>query len=327
MRFAEIGKSGINASIIGLGTWVMGGWLWGGADEVKAQKAVEASINSGITLIDTAPAYGMGKSEEIVGRAIKGKRDKLVIATKCGLIWHEAKGTHFLTYGDGTKIYRYLGAESIEHEVNESLKRLGTDYIDLLQPHWQDSTTPIEETMTAMMKLKEKGKIRAIGVSNATLEQLKEYSKYGELDSDQEKYSMIDRQVEELVLPWCRENKVSMLAYSSMSRGLLTGKMSPDRKFDGDDSRKEDPRFSPENIKKANALIEKYLKPVAQEKNITVGQLTVAWLISKENVFALCGARDPKQALENVKAGDVILDEEDNKAIGQFIDEYEKNCI
>jgi len=121
----------------------MGGWLWGGADEVKAQKAVEASIDSGITLIDTAPAYGMGKSEEIVGRAIKGKRDKLVIATKCGLIWHEAKGTHFLTYDDGTKIYRYLGAKSIEHEVNESLKRLGTDYIDLLQTHWQDSTTPI----------------------------------------------------------------------------------------------------------------------------------------------------------------------------------------
>lgn len=245
----EIGASGIEASVVGLGTWAMGGWMWGGTDEAQSIAGVQAAIEHGVSLIDTAPAYGMGKSEELVGAAIKGRRDKVILSTKCGLAWHTNKGNHFFEQA-GKPVHRYLGADSIAHEVEQSLKRLGTDYIDHYITHWQDPTTPIAETLEALEKLKTQGKIRSIGVSNVSIDDLNAYIAAGRIDAIQECYSMIDRDVETTLLSTCADNNISSLSYSSLALGLLSGKMGPERQFEGDDQRKDSPRFSIDNRKK-----------------------------------------------------------------------------
>jgi aryl-alcohol dehydrogenase-like predicted oxidoreductase len=196
----EIGRSGVAASAVGLGTWAIGGWMWGGTDERESVAAVQASLDAGVTLIDTAPAYGLGRAEEIVGKALSRRRDKAVIATKCGLVWHTRQGNHFFDQ-DGRPVHRHLGRESIFHEVEQSLRRLGTDYIDLYITHWQDPTTAIEETMRALEDLRAAGKIRAIGASNVNLEELEIYVKIGGLDAIQERFSMLDREIEAQLLP------------------------------------------------------------------------------------------------------------------------------
>mgnify|MGYP005812061173 CR=1 FL=1 len=180
MLTRPIGSSGIKASVVGLGTWAIGGWMWGGTEEKQSVEAIQHSIDEGISLIDTAPAYGQGLSETIVGKAIEGRRDKVVLATKCGLVWHTQKGNHFFDY-DGKPVHRYLGKESIIHELEQSLTRLKTDYIDLYITHWQDPTTPVQETMEALETLKSQGKIRAIGASNVSADNLKAYLAAGQL--------------------------------------------------------------------------------------------------------------------------------------------------
>ncbi len=228
MRYRALGGSGIEASVVAFGAWAVGGWWWGGADDSESIAAIREALDLGITLIDTAPAYGLGHSEEVVGTAIKGRRDEVVLATKCGLIWHADKGNHFFDES-GKSVRRYLGAESIRYEVEQSLRRLQTDVIDLYQTHWQDPTTPIEETMGALLELKREGKIRAIGVSNASVEQMDEYRKAGPLDADQEKYSMLVRNLDEGQLPYCEREGIAVLAYSPLAQGLLTGKVTADR--------------------------------------------------------------------------------------------------
>lgn len=327
MRYVKLGNSQIKVSVIGLGAWAIGGKWWGGTNEKESIEAIQASIDSGINFIDTAPAYGQGLSEIFIGKALRGRRDKVVIATKCGLRWDLKKGFYFFDYAPGVPMYRYLGRESLEYELDQSLKRLGTDYIDLYQSHWQDPTTPISETMETFLKFKEKGKIKAIGVSNISLEQIEEYSGYGVIDSDQEKYSLLDSSIESDLLPWCEKNNVSMLAYSSISKGLLTGKMSPDREFKQDDVRSGDPRFSAENIKRVNMLLEKHLKSVAEKHNASYGHIAIAWLLKNPKVIALCGARNKNQAIENARAGNIELDGDDLKKVDDFIKEYDKNYI
>ncbi len=325
MRFIKLGTTDIKVSVVALGTWAIGGQWWGGTDEKDSIEAIKASVEEGINFIDTAPAYGQGISEQYVARAIEGKRDKVVLATKCGLRWDLARGFHFFDYPSGEPVYRYLGSQSIEHELDMSLKRLKTDYIDLYQTHWQDPTTPISETMETLLRLKEKGKIRAIGVSNASLDQIRQYLKYGALDSDQEKYSMLDRSVENEILPFCQKNSITMLAYSPIEKGLLTGKISPERKFSEGDSRIGDAMFSKENIARTNSLLEKHLKPLADKYNATYGNLAAAWIIRRPNSVALLGARNKKQALENVRSGSILIDEEDSKMFDLFISEYKKS--
>lgn len=328
MRYVKLGNSQIEVSVIGLGTFAMGGWLWGSEDEKDSVEAIRASIDSGINFIDTAPIYGKGLAEELIAKALKGRRDKVIIATKCGLRWDLKKGSYSMDYAPGVPVYQYLGKESVEYELDQSLKRLGTDYIDLYQSHWQDPTTPISETMEAFQKLKDKGKIRAIGVSNVSLEQIKEYAKYGIIDSDQEKYNVIDTSIESDLLPWCEKNNVSTLAYSSVAKGLLTGKISPDRKFSGDDWRFNDPRFSANNIKRINMLLEKHLKSVTEKHNVSsYSNITTAWLTKNPKVIALCGARNRYQALENINAGNIELDEDDIKKVEAFKEEYNKNPL
>jgi len=310
----EIGRSGIEASAIGLGTWAIGGWMWGGTDEARSIKAIQASIDAGVSLIDTAPAYGQGVAEEIVGKAIKGRRDEVVLATKCGLVWHVQKGNHFFDY-DGAPVHRYLGKDAIVYEVEQSLKRLGTDYIDHYITHWQDPTTPVAETMEALELLKTQGKIRSIGASNTTPADVRAYLAAGQLDAVQEEYSMVQRAVEAEMAPLCQDNGVSILSYSSLALGLLTGKVGPDRVFEGDDQRKENPRFSISNREKVARLMAA-IDPIAAAHSATKAQVVIAWTLQQPGItFSLCGARDAAQAVENAKAGQIRLSGDDIAAI------------
>lgn len=314
MATRKIGASGLRASAIGLGTWAIGGWMWGGTDEAESVAAIRAAIDEGVTLIDTAPAYGMGRSEEIVGKAIAGRREEVALATKCGLVWHTEKGNHFFDQ-DGRPVHRYLGPESIAHELEASLRRLGTDHIDLYITHWQDPTTPVAETMGALLDLKRAGKIRAIGASNLTPADLSAYLAVGGLDAVQEQYSMVHRDIAAEIVPRCIENGVSILSYSSLALGLLTGTVGPERVFSGDDLRIDDPRFSPENRRRAVAFATA-VQPVADALGATVAELVIAWTIRQPGItFALCGARNPDQARENARAGGIRLGETELAAI------------
>ena len=314
----EIGRSGVKASAVGLGTWAIGGWMWGGTDEAQSIAAIQASLDAGVTLIDTAPAYGLGRSEEIVGKAIAGRRDKAVIATKCGLVWHTQKGKHFFDQ-DGKPVHRHLGRDAIFHEVEESLRRLGTDYIDLYITHWQDPTTPIEETVAALEALKQAGKIRAIGASNVNRSELEAYIQTGSLDAIQERFSMIDREIEADLLPLTLKNGVSTLSYSSLALGLLSGAIGPERVFAGDDQRKDNPRFSVSNRQKATDFAGA-IRPVAERHGASIAQVVIAWTLAQPGVtFALCGARNPAQALDNARAGTLRLGADDLAAIDAAI--------
>ncbi len=330
MLYREIGKSGLNASVIAFGAWAIGGWMWGGADEKDSIDAIHAAIDNGINLIDTAPAYGFGYSEEVVGKAVKDRRDKVLIATKCGLRWDIEKGEFFFyTTEKGAadestpgamKIYKYLHPESIRYEIEQSLRRLQTDYIDLYQTHWQDSTTPIEDTMAELTKLKDEGKIRAIGVSNATVEQIK---KYGAIDSDQEKFNMLHRKIgEQGNLDYCHENNIALLAYSPLSQGLLTGKISPERKYNEGDLRRNNPLFTPENINKVNSML-KELEPIAEAHKVSVAQLICGWTFNRKGItHLLCGARNRQQVIENAGAGSFQLSQEDINKINSVYSKY-----
>lgn len=316
MLVREIGSSGVHASAVGLGTWAIGGWMWGGTDETQSIGAIHASIDEGVTLIDTAPAYGQGLAETIVGKAIRGRRDEVVIATKCGLVWHTTKGNHFFDY-DGRRVHRHLGAASIVHEVEQSLKRLGTDYIDHYITHWQDPTTPVAETMEALDRLKDAGKIRSIGASNLSVSDLEAYVAAGGLDAVQEEYSMVRRDIERTLLPVCTAHSISTLSYSSLALGLLSGRIGPDRVFSGDDQRKDNPRFSIANREKVARLMAE-IAPVAETHRATPAQLVIAWTVHQPGItFALCGARNPDQARENAEAGRIRLSEMDIKTVSE----------
>jgi len=329
MRMRPLGQSNIEGSVVALGTWVMGGWMWGGASERESIDAIHASLDAGVNLIDTAPIYGFGLSEQIVGKALNGRRDQAVIATKCGMVCDTTKGENKFnstTLGpdpDGhINIQIYLDPRSIRNEVEMSLRRLQTDYIDLYQTHWQESTTRIEDTMSALLDLKKQGKIRAIGVSNASSEHMDRYRAVGPLDSDQERFSMLDRRIEDDQLPYCREHNIAMLAYSPLAQGLLTGKITPDREFPEGDQRRYSDTFSVENRKRVHEMLGKF-KPVVEAHNITLSQLAIAWTVHQPGLtHALVGARSPQQAIENAQAGDVQLSEDELRTMNEAIDEY-----
>lgn len=300
------------------GAWAIGGWPWGGTDEANAVDAIHRALDLGINLIDTAPAYGLGLSEEIIGRALAGRRDKAVIATKCGLTWHTDKGAYFFSQND-RPVHRYLGPESIRQEVELSLKRLATDYIDLYQTHWQDDTTPIADTMGELMKLKAEGKIRAIGVSNVKLHHLEQYRKIGPVDSAQELYNMLDRGIEAELLPYCLRNNIAVLAYSPLSQGLLTGKVGPKREFPEGDMRRRNPRFSVEGRQRIASMLDEFA-PIAKARGITLGQLAIAWTVAQPGLtHALVGARNAAQVDENAGAGDVELTPDEQAVINGAI--------
>jgi len=329
MQYRPLGQSGISASVVGLGTWVMGGWMWGGADESESIRAIHAALDSGINLIDTAPIYGFGLSEELVGKAIKDRRDRVVLATKCNMVCDPNHGRFFFrSTGLGPDpnglivVSIYGGADSIRRGVDESLARLQTDYIDLLQTHWQDTTTPLEETMGALMDLKRAGKIRAIGVSNATSAQMDEYRRVGPLDSDQEKYSMLARGIEQDQLPYCHQYGIAMLAYSPLGQGLLTGKVDLEREFAEGDMRRTDPLFSKENRQRIAGMLDR-MRPIADAHHVTLGQLVVGWTYHQPGLtHVLCGARNASQAQENAAGGDIQLNADELNTINAALADY-----
>lgn len=308
MKKETLGQSPLHASKIILGTWVTGGEEFGPADESESIEAIQSSFDAGINCIDTAPIYGKGLAETIVGKAIRGHRDEYIIATKVGLRWDLEEGEFNFEAGDGTRIYKNLKPGSIREEVENSLRRLGIDCIDLLQTHWPDATTPIPETMACLLELKKEGKIRSIGVCNVDPEQMDAYLAVGPLDSLQTIYSMVDRESEADLLPKALDRNMAVLAYSPLAMGLLSGKLGPEREFSPGDVRSWSPRFTVENRKKAAAMLEK-LSPIAEAHSLTIAQLVIAWTLARPCLtHVLCGARNAKQAVENAASGETYLD-------------------
>jgi aryl-alcohol dehydrogenase-like predicted oxidoreductase len=284
MEQIAIGKSGLMTSRIGLGTWAMGGWMWGGTDEAQSIATIRSAIDRGVTLIDTAPVYGFGRSEEIVGKALEGSlRHDVTIATKVGLAWK-----------DGT-VYRDSRPARIRQEIEDSLRRLRTDVIDLYQVHWPDFETPIAETAQTMGDLRREGKIRAIGVSNFSPTQMRMFGADAQLDAVQPPYNLFERAIEPDVLPYAVDAGLAILSYGALCRGLLSGRMTLETKFDGDDLRKVDPKFQDKRFRQYLAAVGE-LKKLARERfGKSVLALAVRWVLDQGPTIALWGARHPGQ--------------------------------
>jgi len=325
MEYRELGESGLSASVITFGAWAIGGWMWGGAERKDAVEAIRASYDQGVTSIDTAPIYGQGLSEEIVGEALEGiPRDKVQIMTKYGMRWNEKKGEFAFHSQDNAgkplEIYKYAGKESIVSECEDSLRRLRTDYIDLYQIHWPDSTTPVEETMEAVGQLLKQGKIRAAGVSNYNVALMERGEKTLKLASDQVPFSMVNRDIEKELVPWCIRHKKAILAYSPLQRGLLTGKIRPGHSFGDGDTRAGSKFYKPENVERINRFLDK-LRPLAESKSASLAQLVIRWTIERPGItIALVGARDAQQAVQNARAIDVKLSPEEILFINKELD-------
>jgi aryl-alcohol dehydrogenase-like predicted oxidoreductase len=286
MEFVNISGTKLTASRIGLGTWAMGGWMWGGSDEEQSVRTIRAALDKGINLIDTAPVYGFGRSEEIVGRSIaeSGKREQVILSTKVGLEWRDGNVFRNSTRG------RILG------EIEDSLRRLRTDYIDIYHVHWPDPLVPIEETAETMALLYGQGKIRAIGVSNYSPQQMEQFRTAAPLHVDQPPYNLFERQIEQDVLPFALQNGISTLTYGSLCRGLLSGRMKPDTQFTGDDLRKVDPKFQPPRFAQYLQAVERLDHFARENYGKSVLDLAIRWTLDQPGVsVALWGARNPGQ--------------------------------
>lgn len=315
-EMVTLGKSDIKVSRVCLGTWAIGGWMWGGAEESESAKTIHHAIDCGINFIDTAPVYGFGESEEVVGRAIKGyvDRSKVVIATKTALEWKDGK------------VFRNSSRERIMKEVDDSLRRLQTDYIDLYQVHWPDPLVPFDETAEAMNDLLKSGKIRTIGVSNYSPEQMEEFSRKAVISSIQPPYNLFERGIEADVLPYAKENGIAVLAYGAICRGLLSGRMNSETVFEGDDLRKFDPKFKAPRFEQYLTAVEKLGKLAKENYGKGILELAVRWVIDK-GAIALWGARKPAQ-LDNVK--DVFgwkISSDDMKKIDDIISSNIKDPV
>ena len=319
MEYRHLGQSDLAVPVVSFGAWAIGGWMWGGSDDEAAVRAIQRGIDLGITCIDTAAAYGMGHSERIVGQALAGHRDQVVLATKCGLRWDREEGAHFFDTTDlegrPCSIFRNLRPDSIRYECEQSLQRLGVDTIDLYQCHWPDPTTPLNDTMETLLALQQEGKIRAIGVSNFTPEMMQQCQDRIRLASDQPKYNALEREAERDVLPFCREHGVGVLAYSPIAQGLLTGKVTEDREFPEGDVRRGKAMFRQENRRRVLAMLEK-VRPIADTHGVTFAQVFIAWTLAQPGITtALVGARNERQVEENAKAGDLALTPEEVRTI------------
>jgi len=284
MKLADIPGTSLKLSPVAIGTWAIGGWMWGGSDEAESIATIRAALEHGINIIDTAPVYGFGRSEEIVGKAIVESqlRSNVVIATKTGLQW------------EGGRVARNASRARIVREVEDSLRRLQTDYIDVYQVHWPDPLVTIEETADAMHQLFVQGKIRAIGVSNFSVVQMERFRRVAPLHVLQPPYNLFERGIEADLLPYCRENNIATLGYGALCRGLLSGRMRADTVFDGDDLRRTDPKFVAPRFAQYLAAVDK-LDRLAQRFGKRVIHLAVRWMLDQGITTALWGARHPGQ--------------------------------
>ena len=313
MKYRQLGASDLKLSAITYGAFAIGGSMWGGNEKQDSINAVHASLDNGVTSLDTAPFYGFGLSETLIGEAIKGKdRSKIQILSKFGLVWDKSnngKGEYFFDtsddQGNPVPIYKFASKANIIKEVEESLKRLGTDYIDLLQIHWPDATTPIAETMETMELLISQGKIKAAGVCNYDLAQLETAEESVKLASNQVSYSMLNRGIEKEIVPYALENNISIIAYSPLERGLLTGKYFKDAKLKTEDHRNG--YFGQFKLNEVEAFMNQ-IRPIAESKNATLSQLVLRWTTQQPGItVVLAGARNAKQALENAGAMDIQI--------------------
>ncbi|MBW4469838.1 MAG: aldo/keto reductase [Stenomitos rutilans HA7619-LM2] len=295
MEKRELGTSGIHITPIITGTWQAGKSQWVGVEDAETIKAIRAAFDAGITTVDTAEVYGSGHSERVVAEALSDVRDQVVYATKV--------------------FANHLKYDQVIAACEGSLQNLKTDRIDLYQIHWPSGSfnsevVPIEETMRALNDLKQQGKIRAIGVSNFSQKQLEEAAQYGRIDSLQPPYSLFWRYVEKDAVPYCVEQKVSIIAYSSLAQGLLTGKFGPDHTFPPEDNRAKNKLFQGETYQKAQTALEK-LRPIADRYQTSLGNLALAWLVAQPQANAIVGVRNAEQAVENAKAGELKLSDAD----------------
>ncbi|CAB1081036.1 aldo/keto reductase [Alkalispirochaeta odontotermitis] len=291
MRFCKLGQSELKISTIVMGTFQAGKDKWANIDDTDSTGAIRAAFDSGITTFDSAEAYGKGHAERILGAALAGVRDQVVLATKVSP--------------------NRLGFDQVLNACHNSLKNLQTDYIDLYQVHWPSGSfggevVPIEETMAAMNKLKDQGKIRAIGVSNFSQAQVEEAAQYAVIDSLQPPYSLFWRQVEENTKAYCIAAGISILAYSPMAQGLLTGKFGPDHKFQKGDHRSKNKLYQPQIYQRVQQALDR-LRPIAGQLGVALGQLALAWITSHPGVCAIAGARNAQQAAMNARAADLSL--------------------
>ncbi|BAV04376.1 Predicted oxidoreductase [Filimonas lacunae] len=312
MEYRTLGNTDLQLSAITYGAFAIGGNMWGGNEKQDSIASVKASIDNGVTTIDTAPFYGFGLSEELIGEAIKGyDRSRIQLLTKFGLVWdgsNQGKGDYFFdAEEDGKKIpiYKYASKSNVIKEAEESLKRLGTDYIDLLQIHWPDSTTPIHETMEALEQLIQQGKVRAAGVSNYSLAQVQEARQTIHIASNQVAYSMLNRSIEKDLVPYATDNQLGIIAYSPMERGLLTGKYFQDNKLKDNDHRNG--YFQQFNLEKVQAFLDA-ITPMAKDKNASLSQLVLRWTTLQPGIsVVLTGARNAEQAVQNARTMDIQL--------------------
>lgn len=309
MRYHMLGKTGIEISAVILGTWQAGKSMWAGIEDSQTLRAIQAAVDSGITTIDTAEAYGEGHSERMIARAVGHLRSSLVIATKVHC--------------------HHLAFDQVVEACDRSLNNLKTDFIDLYQIHWPSGSwgsrpVPVEETMRAMNDLKRQGKIRAVGVSNFSESQLREALCFGPVESLQPPYSLFWRHVERDAAPFCRDNAISMLAYSPMAQGLLTGKFGPDHRFAKKDHRRRNRLMQPEHFRRVQDALSR-LRPLAHQYGVSLGQLALAWVCAQPRTCAIAGVRDAVQAGENARAADIMLAPEDlaqMDAIGRTVTEH-----
>jgi aryl-alcohol dehydrogenase-like predicted oxidoreductase len=332
MELKTLGNSNIKVSPLAFGAWAIGGWMWGGAEENAALRAIKASLEVGMTTIDTAPVYGFGKSEELIGKAlVDTPRDQYQILTKFGMNWESQEGEYFFDTTDNkgkpVKMYKFSGRKKVKEECEKSLTRLKTDYIDLLQIHWPDATTPIAETMEAVAELIQEGKVLAAGVCNYNVEQVEEALKTLEIASNQVPYSMVNRDIEKDIMPQAVMKNISILPYSPLQRGLLTGKIKPNHSFSEGDTREGNRHYTPENIERANALLQK-IKPIADAHSATLAQLVINWTLHRPAMgCVLVGARNEQQVKDNAKALDFRLSEEEMKEISLAADEFHLEVV
>lgn len=305
MEFVAIAGTNLKASRIGLGTWAIGGLEWGGTDERESIRTIHAAMDKGITLIDTAPIYGFGRSEEIVGKALadSGQREKVVIATKVGLEWK------------GQDVTRNSSRARILNELEDSLKRLQTSHIDIYQVHWPDGGVPLEETAETLAQLLRQGKIRAIGVSNFSPQEMDRFRAAAPLHALQPPYNVFEREIERDVLPYARRHNLATLTYGALCRGLLSGRISADTKFSGDDLRQVDPKFQPPRFGQYLEAVDRLVRFARERYGRSVLELAIRWLLDQPGVsIALWGARHPQQLtpLENLFGWKLDADELQN---------------
>ena len=316
MEFADIPGTKLRVSRVTLGTWAIGGWMWGGTDEAQSIETIRAALAHGINLLDTAPVYGFGRSEEIVGKALAdGRRDNVLIATKVGLEWH------------GGKITRNGSRERIMREVEDSLKRLKTDRIDIYQVHWPDPSRPIAETARAMRELFEQGTIRAIGVSNFSIRQMEEFRAVSPLHVLQPPYNLFERGIEKEILPYCKQSNIATLGYGVLCRGLLSGRMRADTEFSGDDLRRHDPKFQPDRFLQYLAAVERLERFARERYGTHVIDLAVRWVLDQGITTALWGARRPDQLAPVEAAMGWSLDDAAKAEIDRILAETIKNPV